>query len=76
MIYPNIIPDIAVDDVSVMLAIPTSVTIATGMDALTNANTLEAIRLINLWLPKAVDDSHHLETRWNAAASTDVCQLW
>ena len=78
IIDPNIIPDIAVDDASVILDIPASVTAATGMDALTHAieafvsvgahpltdaNALEAIRLINLWLPKAVEDGHNLEAR-------------
>ncbi|MGX5012743.1 lactaldehyde reductase [Enterobacter asburiae] len=78
IIDPNIIPDIAVDDASVMLDIPASVTAATGMDALTHAieayvsvgahpltdaNALEAIRLISLWLPKAVDDGHNLDAR-------------
>lgn len=37
IIDPNIIPDIAVDDASVMLDIPPSITAATGMDALTHA---------------------------------------
>ncbi|HEY2454801.1 MAG TPA: lactaldehyde reductase [Scandinavium sp.] len=78
IIDSNIIPDIAVDDASVMLDIPASVTAATGMDALTHAveafvsvgahpltdaNALEAIRLITLWLPKAVDNGHNLEAR-------------
>ena len=78
IIDSNIIPDIAVDDASVMLDIPASVTAATGMDALTHAveayvsvgahpltdsNALEAIRLITLWLPKAVDEGHNLEAR-------------
>ncbi|MGP3593119.1 lactaldehyde reductase [Vagococcus sp. WN89Y] len=78
IIDPNIIPDIAVDDASVMLAIPAAVTAATGMDALTHAieayvsvgahpltdaNALEAIRLINLWLPKAVANGQNLEAR-------------
>lgn len=78
IIDPNIIPDIAVDDASVMLEIPASVTAATGMDALTHAveayvsvgahpltdaNATEAIRLINQWLPKAVDEGHNLEAR-------------
>lgn len=78
IIDPNIIPDIAVDDASVMLEIPASVTAATGMDALTHAveayvsvgahpltdaNALEAIRLISQWLPKAVDDGHNLDAR-------------
>ena len=30
---------------------------------LTDANALEAIRLINQWLPQAVDDGHNLEAR-------------
>ncbi|WP_058910575.1 lactaldehyde reductase [Entomohabitans teleogrylli] len=78
IIDPNIIPDIAVDDASVMLNIPASVTAATGMDALTHAveayvsvgahpltdaNALEAIRIIARWLPKAVDDGQNLEAR-------------
>lgn len=78
IIDPNIIPDIAVDDASVMLNIPPAVTAATGMDALTHAieayvsvgahpltdaNALEAIRLINQWLPKAVDEGQNLEAR-------------
>lgn len=78
IIDPNLIPDIAVDDASVMLDIPPAVTAATGMDALTHAieafvsvgahpltdaNALEAIRLINLWLPKAVGDGHDLQAR-------------
>lgn len=78
IIDPNIIPDIAVDDASVMLDIPAAITAATGMDALTHAveayvsvgahpltdaNALEAIRLISHWLPKAVEDGHNLEAR-------------
>ncbi len=78
IIDPNIIPDIAVDDASVMLDIPAAVTAATGMDALTHAveayvsvgahpltdaNALEAIRLITQWLPEAVDNGHNLEAR-------------
>ncbi|WBM70905.1 lactaldehyde reductase [Buttiauxella sp. WJP83] len=78
IIDTNLIPDIAVDDASVMLDIPASVTAATGMDALTHAieayvsvaahpltdaNALESIRLISQWLPKAVDNGHNLEAR-------------
>ncbi|MCS3603662.1 lactaldehyde reductase [Buttiauxella sp. BIGb0471] len=78
IIDTNLIPDIAVDDASVMLDIPASVTAATGMDALTHAieayvsvaahpltdaNALESIRLISQWLPKAVDDGRNLEAR-------------
>ncbi len=78
IIDPNIIPDIAVDDASVMLEIPASVTAATGMDALTHAieayvsvgahpltdaNALESVRLIAQSLPKAVDNGHDLAAR-------------
>ncbi|NIY48834.1 lactaldehyde reductase [Cedecea colo] len=78
IIDANLIPDIAVDDASVMLDIPADVTAATGMDALTHAieayvstgahpltdaSALEAIRLISQWLPEAVDDGHNLEAR-------------
>ena len=44
IIDPNIIPDIAVDDASVMLDIPASVTAATGMDALTHAIEARTVR--------------------------------
>lgn len=78
IIDTNLIPDIAVDDASVMLDIPASVTAATGMDALTHAieayvsvaahpltdaNALESIRLISKWLPKAVENGNNLEAR-------------
>ncbi|MTD37408.1 lactaldehyde reductase [Erwinia sp. CPCC 100877] len=78
IIDTSIIPDIAVDDASVMLGIPPDVTAATGMDALTHAieavvsigahpltdaNALEAIRIISQWLPVAVEDGRNLEAR-------------
>ena len=78
IIDAHIIPDIAVDDASVMVAIPPAVTAATGMDALTHAveayvsvgahpltdaNALEAIRLISRWLPTAVENGSNLEAR-------------
>ena len=78
IIDAHIIPDIAVDDASVMVAIPPAVTAATGMDALTHAveayvsvgahpltdaNALEAIRLISRWLPAAVENGSNLEAR-------------
>lgn len=78
IIDAHIIPDIAVDDASVMVAIPPAVTAATGMDALTHAveayvsvgahpltdaNALEAIRLISHWLPAAVENGSNLEAR-------------
>ncbi len=78
IIDTNIIQDIAVDDASMMLNIPASVTAATGMDALTHAieayvsqnahpltdaSALEAIRLISQWLPQAVTDGKNLAAR-------------
>ncbi|GAL02168.1 lactaldehyde dehydrogenase [Photobacterium aphoticum] len=72
------IPDIAVNDPTLMLGLPSHVTAATGMDALTHAieayvsvgshtltkpTALEAIRLITQWLPVAVDDGLNLEAR-------------
>ena len=85
IIDPNLIPDIAVDDASVMLDIPPAVTAATGMDALTHAieafvsvgahpltdaNALEAIRLINLWL--AAESGR----RWARSAGPRADGLW
>lgn len=78
IIDTNIIPDIAVDDPGVMLNIPPDITAATGMDALTHAieayvsvgahpltdaSALEAIRLINQWLPEAVDNGANIQAR-------------
>ena len=78
IIDTNIIPDIAVDDASVMLNIPADVTAATGMDALTHAieafvstgahpltdaSALEAIRIISAWLGKAVDNGQDIQAR-------------
>ncbi|MFD1802427.1 lactaldehyde reductase [Mixta tenebrionis] len=78
IIDSRLIPDIAVDDPAVMLGIPPGVTAATGMDALTHAleayvskgahaltdaNALEAIRLIHHWLPVAVAEGSNREAR-------------
>ncbi|PLR31634.1 lactaldehyde reductase [Chimaeribacter californicus] len=78
IIDTHLIPDIAVDDPTVMLAIPPAVTAATGMDALTHAieayvslgahtltdhSALEAIRVISRWLPVAVENGHNLQAR-------------
>ena len=82
IIDPNIIPDIAVDDASVMLDIPASVTAATGMDALTHAveayiskdanpvtdaAAIQAIRLIARNLRQAVALGSNLQARENMA---------
>ncbi|WP_369434064.1 iron-containing alcohol dehydrogenase [Psychromonas sp. MME1] len=78
------IPDIAVNDPTLMLGLPAHVTAATGMDALTHAieayvtpsahaltepTALEAIKLINIWLPKAVSDGQNLEAREKLACA-------
>lgn len=78
IIDTHLIPDIAVDDPSIMVAIPASVTAATGMDALTHAieayvsvgahpltdpTALAAISTIAEWLPQAVDNGKNLHAR-------------
>ncbi|WP_172571811.1 lactaldehyde reductase [Vibrio vulnificus] len=72
------IPDVAVNDPTLMVNLPPHVTAATGMDALTHAveayvtpgahtltkpTALEAIKLIAQWLPIAVEDGKNLEAR-------------
>ncbi|TVU65100.1 iron-containing alcohol dehydrogenase [Vibrio atlanticus] len=72
------IPDVAVNDPSLMVGLPASVTAATGMDALTHAiesvvtpgahrltlpTALEAVKLIAKWLPMAVKDGANIEAR-------------
>lgn len=78
IIDTKIIPNISVNDPQMMTGIPAATTAATGMDALTHAieayvaqgahvltdhAALEAIRIIALWLPKAVNDGADLEAR-------------
>ena len=78
IVAADLVPDIAILDPTIPAKMPPHVTVHTGMDVLTHAieafvsvgahpltdaNALEAIRLINLWLPQAVDDGHHLEAR-------------
>jgi alcohol dehydrogenase len=78
------IPDIAVNDPTLMLGLPAHVTAATGMDAMTHAieayvtpgahaltepTALEAIKLINLWLPQAVDNGQDLQAREKLACA-------
>ena len=72
------IPDVTVNDAELMVGLPSSVTAATGMDALTHAveayvtpgahtltdpTALEAIKLITKWLPIAVADGSNVEAR-------------
>lgn len=78
IISDKIIPDVSVNDPSVMLGIPQSVTAATGIDALTHAVesyvsvgahtltdyiSLESIRIIAENLPAAVDNGQDVDAR-------------
>ncbi|WP_432453951.1 MULTISPECIES: iron-containing alcohol dehydrogenase [unclassified Agarivorans] len=78
LISDKIIPDVSVNDPSVMLGIPSAITAATGIDALTHAIesyvsqgahkltdyiSLEAIKTIAEYLPQAVDDGSRIEAR-------------
>lgn len=78
IISDKIIPDISVNDPSVMLGIPSGTTAATGIDALTHAVesyvsvgahkltdyiSLEAIKTIAQSLPAAVDDGTDVKAR-------------
>ncbi|WP_159739088.1 iron-containing alcohol dehydrogenase [Vibrio atypicus] len=72
------IPSVSVNDPSLMVGLPASVTAATGMDALTHAiesivtpgahrltlpTALEAVKLIAKWLPVAVKNASNIEAR-------------
>ncbi|MEI6859069.1 MAG: iron-containing alcohol dehydrogenase [Shewanella sp.] len=78
IIDPKQIPDIAVNDPTLMIGLPSHITAATGMDALTHAiesivtpgahtltkpTALEAVKLIYKWLPVAVKDGENLQAR-------------
>ncbi|MGF1717771.1 iron-containing alcohol dehydrogenase [Photobacterium chitinilyticum] len=78
IISDKIIPDISVNDPSVMLGLPSTTTAATGIDALTHAVesfvsvgahkltdyiSLEAIKTIAQSLPLAVDDGSNMDAR-------------
>lgn len=78
MVDTDIIPDIAIDDPVLMLAMPKGLTAATGMDALTHAleayvstnrnpitecTALKSIELIYNYLYRAYQDGNDLEAR-------------
>ena len=78
IIDPALIPEVAVNDPTLMTGLPAAVTAATGMDALTHAieayvsigahvltdhSALAAIRLIAEYLPQAVADGQDLTAR-------------
>ncbi|GIC76909.1 iron-containing alcohol dehydrogenase [Moritella sp. F3] len=76
--HPNMLPDIVILDPQLSVGLPSQLTAATGMDALSHALeaycangyhpmaegiALEAIRLIKEYLPRAVEDGFDLEAR-------------
>lgn len=78
IVSPHLMPQVAILDAELTLAVPPQMTAYTGMDALTHAlesyvarranpmsrlYSLEAARLIIRWLPVAVTDGQHLEAR-------------
>ena len=78
IVDPHVTPAISVNDPELMLGMPTSLTAATGMDALThaieayvstNVNPMtdavasKAIKMIIEYLPRAVEDGSDLEAR-------------
>lgn len=87
---PNDIPAVAVIDAELMYSLPKSLTAATGMDALTHAIEgyitkgawemsdmfeIEAIRMISLYLPVAVDEPHNPEGRNGMAVAQYIAGM-
>ena len=90
MVDPNSLATVAVNDPELMVNKPAGLTAATGMDALTHAVeayvtpgafglsdalTLEAIRLIGLSLETAVKDGKNIEARSNMAWASYIAGL-
>jgi alcohol dehydrogenase class IV len=76
--HPRMLPAIVIEDPELTLGLPSNVTAATGMDALSHSIeafcsplyhplaegiAVEGMRLIKEWLPVAVADGNHLEAR-------------
>lgn len=76
--HPNMLPDIVILDPQLSVGLPTMLTAATGMDALSHALeaycadyyhpmaegiALESIRLIKTYLPRVVENGNDLEAR-------------
>ena len=83
--HPSLVPDIAVLDPQLSVSLPPGLTAFTGMDALTHAmeayvsnkaNSLsdlyayEAMKIVGLWLEKAVADGSDLEAREKMALAS------
>ncbi len=82
---PKLVPQAAALDAALMTGLPKPITVATGMDALTHAveaylsynataatdaEALEATRLVMANLPKVVDDPGNLELRQHMALAS------
>ncbi|ULQ47982.1 iron-containing alcohol dehydrogenase [Flagellatimonas centrodinii] len=87
---PRLLPDMAALDGALMTGLPAPITAATGMDALTHAveayisnnaigstdaDALEATRLIFKWLPVAFADGTNLEARQHMAQASYLAGL-
>lgn len=83
-------PDYAVVDPELTLTVPVQITAYTGMDAFSHANealtekkcnphtellAYESIRLINEWLPAAVQDGSNLEAREHLALASNFAGI-
>lgn len=85
VISPDLVPDAALVDPTLMLSLPPALTATTGIDALchcleayanlaahpfTDVWALRGVELIGAWLPAAVHDSSHLAARTAVATGS------
>ena len=85
--HPRMLPEIVLLDPELTLGLPSQITAATGMDALSHnleaycSNSfhpmaegiaLEAMRLIHMYLPRAVADGNDLEARMQMLAASSM----
>ncbi|WP_043317479.1 iron-containing alcohol dehydrogenase [Microbulbifer sp. HZ11] len=85
--HPRMLPEIVVLDPELTLGLPAPITAATGMDALSHnleafcasnfhpmaeGIALEAMRLINVYLPRAVADGNDLEARMQMLVASSM----
>ncbi|TLM76705.1 iron-containing alcohol dehydrogenase [Microbulbifer harenosus] len=85
--HPRMLPDIVLLDPELTLGLPAPITAATGMDALSHnleaycapnfhpmaeGIALEAMRLISVYLPRAVADGNDLEARMQMLAASSM----
>ena len=85
--HPRMLPEIVLLDPELTLGLPAPITAATGMDALSHnleaycsnnfhpmaeGIALEAMRLINVYLPRAVADGNDLEARMQMLVASSM----